>query len=132
MRPATPDDRPLLGAHISNMPPIPRHRDSPIPGHALDDDRYAWYAVADRQGGFLPSIPTGIWLLADRELDELATGRSVVIVGSRQAGLGLSLIHISNRPDSRRSASNAAASSSSSRAPTTPLSPDVYKRQAES
>jgi hypothetical protein len=103
MRPATPDDRPLLGAHISNMPPIPRHRDSPIPGHALDDDRYAWYAVADRQGGFLPSIPTGIWLLADRELDELATGRSVVIVGSRQAGLG----SISLRPLAQSSLTHA-------------------------
>ena len=103
MRPATPDDRPLLGAHISNMPPITRRRDSPIPGHALDDDRYAWYAVADRQGGFLPSIPTGIWLLADRELDELATGRSVVIVGSRQAGLG----SISLRPLAQSSLTHA-------------------------
>lgn len=88
---AAPDDRPLLGAHLSNLrltPPEPSRRNSPILGHTLDDDRYTWYAVADRHGGFLPSIPTGIWLLADRELDDLATGRNVVIVSSRQAGLG--------------------------------------------
>jgi hypothetical protein len=88
---AAPDDRPLLGAHLSNLPltpPAPSRRNSPIPGHRLDDDRYAWYAVADRQGSFLPSIPTGIWLLADRELDDLATGQNVVIVSSRQPGLG--------------------------------------------
>ena len=100
---AAPDDRPALGATISNLPAGPRRRDSPIPGHALDDDRYTWYAVADRHGGFLPSIPIGIWLLADRELDDLATRRNVVIVGSRQAGLG----SISLRPLAQSSLTHA-------------------------
>lgn len=87
----TDDARPLSVANISNLPlvpPAPRRRNCPVPGHTLDDDHYTWYAVADRRGGFLSAMVPGIWLLADNDVDDLALGRVLVIVGSRQAGLG--------------------------------------------
>ena len=85
---AAPIDNLLRSGVVSNLRGAQARRESPIPGHTFLDGRYAWYAVADRRGDFLSSIAAGIWLLADNELDDAVNGRVLVIVGSRQAGLG--------------------------------------------
>jgi hypothetical protein len=73
----------------------------PVPGHVTTDDRFGWYMIGERRGGFLPAVSAGAWLLADREVDERPPAkREYVVVGSARADLG----SIAVRPISHSSA----------------------------
>lgn len=62
---------------------------APVPGHVAIDDRFTWYRIVEKRDNFLPNIAPGMWLLADREVDErLAGGGEYVVVGSARPGLG--------------------------------------------
>ncbi len=61
----------------------------PLPGHITTDERFVWYQIADRKGEFLPNVSSGMWVLADREVDERGpVGREYVVVGGAQDELG--------------------------------------------
>lgn len=75
---------------ISNLPDgisdTPR---GPLPGHITTDERFGWYQIADKKSEFLPNVTSGMWLLADREVDERGpVGREYVVVGSVRDELG--------------------------------------------
>lgn len=75
---------------ISNLPDgisdTPR---GPLPGHITTDERFGWYQIADKKSEFLPNVTSGMWLLADREVDERGpVGREYVVVGSARDELG--------------------------------------------
>ena len=75
---------------ISNLPDgisdAPR---GPLPGHITTDERFGWYQIAEKKSEFLPAVASGMWLLADREVDERPpTGREYVVVGSARDELG--------------------------------------------
>ncbi len=61
----------------------------PVPGHITADDRFGWYMIGDNKGDFLPSLSSGTWLLADRDVDEhRSSGREYVVIGSTRSDLG--------------------------------------------
>jgi hypothetical protein len=93
-RAARPPERPgSVALPISNLPGgLGSAGDGPtrgpVPGHIIVDDRYTWYTITERHGAFLPTVETGMWLLADNDVDERPSEADYVIIGSRQAGLG--------------------------------------------
>ena len=75
---------------ISNLPDgisdAPR---GPLPGHITTDERFGWYQIAEKKSEFLPAVASGMWLLADREVDDQPpAARAYVVVGSPRADLG--------------------------------------------
>jgi hypothetical protein len=62
---------------------------TPIPGHFVRGQRYAWYEVVERSGHFLKDVRQGAVLLVDKK-PELAARRpgTPVIVGSEQEQIG--------------------------------------------
>ncbi len=106
--PEPPADRP---AWVKRVPPpisqlpeglsLSHASQGPVPGHVTTDDRFGWYVIADKKDEFLPSMESGTWLLADREVDEHASsGREYVVVGSSRDDLGSIIV----RPVSHASA----------------------------
>lgn len=92
--PETPVERPEWAKRVpppfSQLPEsLSQSMRGPVPGHVTTDDRFGWYVIADKRGEFLPSMESGTWLLADREVDDHpSSGREYVVIGSSRADLG--------------------------------------------
>ncbi len=65
--------------------PAPAAEVGPVPGHQLQDDRYAWYVVHQRRDSWLPDLTEGTLLLVDTDPDQqILGGGDLVILGGRQ------------------------------------------------
>ncbi len=65
--------------------PAPGAGGGPVPGHQLQDDRYAWYVVHQRRDSWLPDLTEGTLLLVDTDPDQrILGGGDLVILGGRQ------------------------------------------------